>query len=156
MRRLPKIAIIAAVCLSLGGCMEALSAGLSAVMSGGHGRAAEAPAAVQAASAPLAATTVDENLVDGMWASEKLVRTVVDTMVANHLLVRNTPKALAVRKGGVALKSALNAMTDLTRELNHPITRLSLDEIREKKARFDHEVDEAKRALADINKALGG
>lgn len=155
MRRIHRIAIIAAACLPLGGCMEALSDGLSAMVSGGHGRGVEAPAAVQAASAPLAATTVDENLVDGMWAGEKVVRTLVDTMVANHLLVRNTPKALTVQKGLIALKSALNALTDLTRELNHPITRLSVDEIREKKARFDHEVDEAKLALADINAALG-
>lgn len=146
------VAILAAASLALGGCAGMLPAVAGAMLSGG----APAPAAVQTASAPLAKTTFDESAYRTALAGANTLRLSVNVIIARGGLVRNSPEALKVRGGLVALKSSLSAGRSLLDLLNDPVQSLSAGELAAKAAEFRKAMKDAEQAAEDIGEALTG
>lgn len=134
-----------ALCLSACGLAPALLGGLA----GGP-----APQAVQTASAPLARVSFDESAYRTALAGADVIRASIDVIIARGGLVRNSPAALRVRQGLIALRDSLRAGGALLDALNDPVTELSAAEIAEKARQYRAAMAAAQTAAEEIREAL--
>jgi hypothetical protein len=147
------LALLPVAALPLGGCMEMAGAVAAAALSGGGSR--PAPAAVVTASAPLARTTFDESAYRTVLTVANTARLSINVLIARKVLVKNTPKALGVRDGLIALKAALVAGRSLLDALNDPVSSLSIAEFNDKAAQYRKAMADATAAAEKIGEALG-
>lgn len=141
--------LVGALALALSACGPMLAAlgGLSA---------GPAPAVVQKASAPLAGTNIDENALRALWKASDTIRASVDVLVARQILVRNSPRALQVQQGLIALREALVAADEISILLNDPVTELSAAEIADRARRYSEALRQAQAAYDEIAAAIRG
>lgn len=137
--------------LSISGC------GLAPLLLGATAGAPspQASQAVQTVSAPLVHTGVDESAYRLALSGSRALAASVRVGAARGGLPRNSPKALAVQKGLIALESSLHAARSLLDALNDP-AGLSLDDFNRKLAEYRKLMADGEQASADITAALAG
>jgi hypothetical protein len=116
---------LAAVALCLGGCANGpgLPSAETAATVGGviDATGAKAPA-------PLASTSIDEKAVVLAFEAADTVATQVDTLVATGLLVKGSPKALAVKSALGRLRSFLTSASAAQKAGNATTYRQALSD----------------------------
>lgn len=115
-----------------------------------------APQAVQTASAPLANTRVDESGFRALLEAADATRHSINALVAAGAIVRNSPKALAIRHGVLALHDALAAGQALLDALNNPVITLSPADFVAKLDQYRSAMRNATDAAREITDALSG
>jgi hypothetical protein len=136
----------------LAGALMLSGCGLAPLLLGGM--SAPAPQTVQTVSAPLARTTIDESGYRTALAGARTIAAGVNLAVARGALVRNTPSALMVQKGLIALKSGLRAARSALDALNDPVTTLTAGELARKTAEYRQAMADAEQASEDVAEAL--
>lgn len=143
-----KLLLILPAALSLSAC------GLAPLLLGATA-GAPSPQAAQTVSAPLAHTGLDESGYRTALAGSRTIAAGVRLAAARGALPRNSPKALAVQKGLIALKSSLQTARALLDALNDP-AGLTAADFQRKLAEYRQVMAAGEQASEDITAALAG
>lgn len=143
-----KSLFVLCACLALSAC-----AAIPALLGMAAG---PAPQAIQVASAPLARTGFDESAYRAALAAANTTRLTINVIIARGGLVRNSPQALRVRQGLVALRDSLRAARALLDALNDPVSTLSPSELAAKAEQYREAMRAAAAAAEEIGEAMSG